>query len=33
MKASRTTGLMCADVLGILTGFWVGSGTGMDLSA
>lgn len=33
MKASRTTGLMCAAVLGILTGFWVGSGTGMDLSA
>lgn len=33
MKASRTTGLMCAAVLGILTGFWVGSDTGMDLSA
>ena len=33
MKARRTTGLMCAAVLGILTGFWVGSGTGMDLSA
>lgn len=33
MKAHRIIGLMCAAVLGILTGFWVGSGTGMDLSA
>ena len=28
MKARRITGLICAAVLGILAGFWGGSGTG-----
>lgn len=33
MKQHRLIGLLCALILGVLAGFWVGSGTGMDLSA
>ena len=33
MKQTRLVGLLCALILGVLTGFWAGSGTGMDLSA
>lgn len=33
MKQPRLVGLLCALILGVLTGFWAGSGTGMDLSA
>ena len=33
MKQTQLVGLLCALILGVLTRFWVGSGTGMDLSA